>query len=64
MAALRHDLEHLDQVEIPLYTAFDKQRRGVSPRVMGVLLVLAVFAGLLLIGLAAELLHRAQQAGH
>jgi eukaryotic-like serine/threonine-protein kinase len=61
MAALRHDLQHLDQVEIPEYPSETGSRPLVSREhlvnagvIVGVLLVLA------LLGLAAELVHRAQ----
>jgi serine/threonine-protein kinase len=63
MAALRHDLEHLDQVEIPRYTSQDMPRRGVPHQFMSVLLIVAIFLGLIVIGLLAEIAHRAQ-VGH
>jgi serine/threonine protein kinase len=60
MAALRHDLQHLDQVEIPRYALLDTPRRGLPQRFVGALIILAVLLGLAVIGLAAELAHRAQ----
>jgi serine/threonine-protein kinase len=61
MAALRHDLTHLDEVQIPEYPSDTGGRRAVSREhlvnagvVLGVLVVLAV------LGVAAELVHRAQ----
>jgi eukaryotic-like serine/threonine-protein kinase len=63
MAALRHDLTHLDEVHIPDYPSNTDSRPVVSREllvnagvVFGVLLVLA------LLGLAAELVHRGQVA--
>ena len=64
MAALRHDLEHLDEVEIPSYAEVSGSGRQLIPqRVLPVLVALAVIAGLLLIGVLAELAHRAQISG-
>ena len=60
---LRHDLQHLDEVEIPRYATLDAQRRRIPRRLMGALMVLAVLVGLGLIGLLAELAHRAQLGG-
>ena len=63
MKLLRHDLQHLDEVEIPRYATLDAQRRRIPRRLMGALMVLAVLVGLGLIGLLAELAHRAQLGG-
>jgi serine/threonine-protein kinase len=63
MAALRHDLEHLDEVEIPSY-AVPEPRRGPLPSgLVSALVVLAVLAALALLGIVAELAHRAQVGG-
>jgi serine/threonine-protein kinase len=64
MAALKHDLEHLDQVEIPRYATLDTRRRGIPQRFVSAVIILAVFVGLIVIGIAAELAHRAQVGGH
>jgi serine/threonine-protein kinase len=64
MAALRHDLQHLDEIEIPRYATLDKQRRGIPQHLMSALIILAVLVGLALIGLVAELAHRGQLGGH
>ena len=61
MAALRHDLTHLDEVQIPEYPSDTGGRPAVAREhlvnagiVIGVLVVLAA------LGVAAELVHRAQ----
>ena len=64
MAALLHDLQHLEQVSIPHYAAADVQhRRPMSQRLMGVVIGLAIALVLAVIGVAAEWVHRAQ-VGH
>jgi serine/threonine-protein kinase len=63
MAALRHDLEHLDEVEIPSYTEASGPGRRIPQHAMSVLVVLLVLVGLVLIGVLAELAHRAQISG-
>jgi hypothetical protein len=62
MASLVHDLQHLDEVEIPLYAAVTPRRRGISQSSMAVAIGLAILVSLVLIGVAAELAHRAQVA--
>jgi serine/threonine protein kinase len=64
MAALRHDLEHLESVPIPEYGQADEAAApwiaGLpSPRVT-LAILLAVFLGLALLGAVAELIHRSQ----
>jgi len=64
MAAVRHDLQHLDEVEIPEYVEpSGTGRRALLRQVMPVLVVVAVLVGLVLIGVLAELAHRAQVSG-
>jgi serine/threonine protein kinase len=64
MAALRHDLQHLDEVEIPNYASLDAQpRRGLPQRFVGAIVILVVLVGLAVIGFVAQLAHRAQLAG-
>jgi serine/threonine protein kinase len=63
MAALLHDLQHLDQVTIPRYATLDSQPRHLSQGFVGVAIGLAIVLALLLIGVAAEFAHRAQ-VGH
>jgi eukaryotic-like serine/threonine-protein kinase len=63
MAALREDLLHLDQVAIPEYSTLDTPHSGPPQWVMGAVVSLAILLGLAVIGLLAELAHRAQ-AGH
>jgi serine/threonine protein kinase len=60
MAALRHDLEHLDDVEIPHYARVAPPRRGLPQHLMAILLTLAVLLSLILLGIVAQLAHRAQ----
>jgi serine/threonine protein kinase len=62
MAALREDLQHLDQVEIPHYARMDTPRRELPQRFIGVFITVAVLLGLVLIGVVAELAHRSQAA--
>jgi serine/threonine-protein kinase len=64
MAALKHDLQHLDEVEIPRYATLDTRRRGIPQRFVGALIILAVFVGLVVVGILAELAHRAQGGAH
>ena len=64
MAALRHALQHLDEVEIPRYDTLDPRRRGIPQRFVSALIIVAVFLGLIVVGIAAELAHRAQVGGH
>src|SRR5260221_5804274 len=63
MAALMHDLEHLDQVEIPRYATLDTRRRGIPQRFVGAVIMLAVFGGLIVIGIVAQLAHRGHVGG-
>ena len=63
MAALRHDLQHLDEVEIPHYANVNTPRRGMPQHFMAILLALTLLLGLILLGVLAELAHRAQ-VGH
>lgn len=60
MAALGHDLRHLDEVEIPRYASMDAPRRGMPQQLMVALIAIGVLLGLVLIGIVAELAHRAQ----
>ena len=62
MAALKHDLQHLDEVEIPRYATLDTRRRGIPQRFVSALIIVAVLLGLVLVGIVAELAHRAQVA--
>jgi serine/threonine-protein kinase len=59
MAALRDELLHLDQVEIPAY-APEERRRVLPPPVLWTVIAVLVLVGLVLIGVLAEVLHRAQ----
>jgi eukaryotic-like serine/threonine-protein kinase len=60
MAALRQDLLHPDQVAISNYASLESPR-GSMPRFwLGVVVTVAVLLGLALIGIAAQLVHRAQ----
>jgi serine/threonine-protein kinase len=63
MAALREDLQHLEDVEIPTYAASATRRGRLPQYALPVALVLAAFVCLVVIGVAAELVHRAQ-VGH
>jgi len=63
MAALRQDLLHLDEVEIPRYAAEDRRRKGVPQPVLWTAIAVLVLIGLVLIGVLAEVLHRTQ-TGH
>jgi hypothetical protein len=61
MAELRHDLAHLDTVEIPDYTPdwARPPRMGPLPSVKAAsLAVAAVFSALTALGVLAEVLHR------
>jgi len=60
MADLRHDLEHLDQVEIPDYSAVIERPVETVPVLKTALIVVLVFAALGAVGVIAELAHRAQ----
>lgn len=64
MAALRHDLEHLDEVQIPDYETVQPHRRLVPAHAIPVLLIVGVLAVLVLLGVVAEFAHRAQVATH
>src|SRR6202158_5174642 len=63
MAELRHDLEHLDEVVIPVYPT-DTGKRSVVSRehVVNTGIVVAVLALIVVLGVVAELLHRSQVA--
>ena len=61
MAQLRHDLEHPDEVPIPVYEPAEVRIvDGPVTLWRSVLLILAVFALLAALGVAAQLLHQAQ----
>jgi hypothetical protein len=65
MDDLRYDLEHLDEVAIPEYQVTADEPSVASdlpsPKAM-VGIVVGVFAGLILIGLLAEVVHRGMLA--
>lgn len=64
MAALRHDLEHLDEVEIPTYAVADPPRhQRLLQQALPVFVILAVLIGLVLVGVLAQMAHRAQMGG-
>jgi hypothetical protein len=56
-------LEHLDEVEIPSYAEASRPGLRIPQHAMSVLVVLLVIVGLVLIGVLAELAHRAQISG-
>jgi serine/threonine-protein kinase len=63
MAALRHDLDHLDEVAIPDYTPDWARPPSVGPMPSAKTAIMAiciVFAILAAIGMLAELAHRGQ----
>ena len=60
MAALKFDLEHLDAVAIPVYSANHARRRTLPAQAIPALLIVLTITCLLLLGVAAELFHRAQ----
>jgi serine/threonine protein kinase len=60
MAALRDDLQHLDRVEIPQYATMDPRGRGLHQALVAVVVALLILLGLVIIGVVAELAHRAQ----
>jgi len=60
MVAVRQDLLHLDQVEIPTYAPDERPRHGVPQPVVWTAIAVLVLVGLVLIGVLAEVLHRAQ----
>ena len=63
MADLRHDLLHLDDVEVPEYPAAEAGRVSVSRQhVVSALIVIGVLIALAALGVVAELVHRAQVA--
>jgi eukaryotic-like serine/threonine-protein kinase len=61
MAELRHDLEHLDQVHVPEYP-LDTGRTPIVARehLVNAGVIIAIFVVLAALGVAAEMLHRAQ----
>jgi serine/threonine-protein kinase len=63
MAALRHDLQHLEQVETPQYTDQNRQRRALPQAVLWTVIVVLLLGGLVALGVLAQLLHRAQVSG-
>jgi serine/threonine-protein kinase len=63
MAALCHDLEHLDEVEIPEYPASSRATITLWRQHLGTLAIVAlVLVVLVLAGVLAELAHRLQLA--
>ena len=61
MADLRHDLEHLDEVEIPDYAAGQlaaRPRGPLPPALVTIAIIVAVFVVLILIGVLAQLAHQ------
>jgi len=61
MAELRHDLEHLDEVHVPEYP-LDTGRTPIVARehLVNAGVIIAIFVVLAALGIAAEMLHRAQ----
>jgi eukaryotic-like serine/threonine-protein kinase len=60
MASFKHDLQHLDEVAIPTYAPGRSRRRLLPERATPVLLIVIVLACLVLLGVLAEFVHRAQ----
>ena len=60
MADLRHDVEHLDDVEIPNYGAEERPKRGVPQAVLWAGIAILILVGLVLIGVLAQVLHSTQ----
>lgn len=58
MEALRHDLEHLDEVVIPEYVESTSGPRTIRPHLKTVAVIVGVFVVLALIGIGAEILYR------
>jgi serine/threonine protein kinase len=64
MGELRYDLAHLDQVKIPEYPTDGHRRVPVSrEHVVNTFVIIGVLAALALLGVVAEVVHRAQVAG-
>jgi eukaryotic-like serine/threonine-protein kinase len=63
MAALRHDLEHLDEVAIPEYPAADETRTAPWRQHIGTgAIVAAVLLAIVALGVLAQVLHQLQGA--
>jgi serine/threonine-protein kinase len=60
MAALKEDLEHLDAVAIPTYATNHARRRRLPAQAIPAVLIVLTIMCLVLLGVAAELFHRAQ----
>jgi serine/threonine-protein kinase len=62
MAAVSNDLQHLELVEIPEYEAVEPPRRGIPQAVWWTAIALLVLLSMVVIGVLAEVFHRAQGA--